>query len=60
MSTNPAGFPQQAIMPTQHCQAKWAQLSLQLSPFNAVVVIEERDFMGWGHADQQFILQSYW
>jgi hypothetical protein len=59
MSINPAGFAQQANMPSQLCQAKWAQLSLQLSPFNAVVAIDEHTFMLWNHVDQQFVLQSY-
>jgi hypothetical protein len=55
----PAGLPQQAAMPSQHCQAKWAMLSLQLSPFNVIIAIEDRDFMSWNVADQEFIVRSY-
>jgi hypothetical protein len=59
MSNNPAGFAQHVAMPSQMCQAQWAQLSIQLNPFNVIVAIDEATFMSWNHADQQFVLNSF-
>jgi hypothetical protein len=59
MSTNLAGFPQGGNMPTQECRSKWAELSIQMSPFNPVITIDERSFLSWSRIDQQFILDSY-
>jgi hypothetical protein len=62
MSQNQAGLPQQAFianMPSQQCMAQWVQLSLQLSPYNRIIAIDEATFQSWNHADQQFVLGSY-
>lgn len=40
-------------------EALWAQLSIQLHAYNSVIVIDEREFAMWGHAEQQFVLRSY-
>jgi hypothetical protein len=52
---------QQAIanMPSQHCMAAWARLSMQMSAWNIVIAIDLSTFQSWTHADQQFILGNY-
>jgi len=59
MLTTPAGLPQGGNLPSQQCLDKWAELSVQLSPFNSVVTIDERDFQSWSRVDQQFVLNGY-
>ncbi|KAE9370569.1 hypothetical protein N431DRAFT_426929 [Stipitochalara longipes BDJ] len=63
MSTNQGNFAGQQInnvnMPNQQVYAQWAQLSVQLSQFNAIIAIDAATFASWNHVDQQFIIQNY-
>jgi hypothetical protein len=51
MAAPQAGNPQPAGVPSPQVQAQWIQLSIQLTPFNNVIVIDAAMFLAWTPAD---------